>query len=87
MAIASLVIGLVIVLGSLLPRLGMPIGFPIPLAAGMNSFPAAVVGLALGILAARKKSRRGIAIAGIALNALVLLFFVAIIISWAILGD
>ena len=91
MAIASLVIGLVLIIGGLQGRfLNMPIGIPMAYwvgAGSIYSLPISVVGLVLGVLSVRKKSKRGIAITGIALNALVMLYFLAIGIMWGILGD
>jgi len=64
MAISSLIIGIVLIL-SVFPAGG---GMPIRL--------IGIVGLVLAILALRKKMRRRIAIAGIVLNSLAILFFI-----------
>ena len=64
MAISSLIIGIVLIL-SVFPAGG---GMPIRL--------IGIVGLVLAILALRKKMRRRIAISGIVLNSLAILFFI-----------
>lgn len=93
MAIISLIIGIIVLvtLARIIP--GMPLGIPgLPLPLGiLGSFqfglPAGIVGLVLGSLALRKRSRRGIAIAGTVLNMLVVLWFVAVSAMWCIVGD
>ncbi len=64
MAIASLIIGIFIIL-SVFPAGG---GMPIRL--------IGIIGLVLAILALRKKTKRRIAIVGLALNSLAILFFI-----------
>ncbi len=90
MAIASLVIGLVLIVGGLQSHLGT--FFRIPMlsrlgAGNIYSVPIAIVGLVLGIVAVRKKPQRGLAVTGIALNGVAVLFIVGVIVMWAILGD
>jgi hypothetical protein len=69
MAIASLIIGIVLIL-SVFSALFSPIGGAIPIRL------IGIVGLVLAILALRKKTRRRIAIAGIVLNSLAILCFI-----------
>ncbi len=90
MGIASLIIGLVTIIIGVPSLFGMSLHIPILsfLGAGnIFSIPLNIVGLILGIIALRKKTRRGIALAGLILNALSLLYFIAIIAMWGILGD
>lgn len=92
MAIASLVIGIIFVAAIGVSRglstgiLGLPFGFGI-LGSFQFALPASIIGLVLGIFAIRKKTKRGFAIAGIVLNAIVVLWFVAIMAVWATFGD
>lgn len=90
MAAASLVIG-IIFLAAVWTTVSRLVGIPsLPLGIlGSYEFalPASIVGLILGILAVRKKSKRAIATAGIVLNAIILLSLVALITMWAIMGD
>ena len=93
MAIISLVIGTIFLatVGNSSQGLpfripGLSLGFAF-LGSPMFALPAGIAGLALGILAVRKKPKRGIAIAGIVLNAMVVLWFVAVFTVWGILGD
>jgi len=65
---------------------GLSLGFAF-LGSPMFALPAGIAGLILGILAVRKKSKRGIAIAGIVLNAIVVLWFVAVLTMWGMIGD
>ncbi len=93
MAIASMVIGIVFVVATLVSLRG--IGFPIPgLHLGLGilgsiffALPASIAGLVLGIISLVRKSRRGVAITGTVLNALVFLWPISIFIMWGIFGD
>ena len=92
MAIAYLVIGLVVIILGLLSRFAISIIIPLRFLSffgvgTMYSFPIGIIGLILGIVAARKKPKRAIAITGIILNALIVLLPIAVIIMWGILGD
>ena len=88
MAIASFVIGLVILIGGLVERVGLPMGLLRLIGVGtIYSFPIAVVGLVFGILGVRKKPNRGLAIAGIVMNSLFVIFPIVVIIVWGIQGD
>lgn len=93
MAIVSLVFGIIlfIAVGSTSPGLslrilGLGLGLAflgsLPLA-----LPAGIVGLTLGSLSVRKRAKRGLGIAGIVLNALVVLWLAVIIVMWSITGD
>jgi hypothetical protein len=68
-AIASLIIGVVLIL-SIFSALFLPIGRAIPIRL------IGILGLVLAILAFKKKARRRIAIAGIVLNSLAILCFI-----------
>jgi hypothetical protein len=93
MAIASFVFGIIlfIAVGSTSP--GLPLRIP-GLGLGLTflgslpfALPAGIVGLILGSLAVRKKAKRCLGIAGIVLNALVVLWLATIIVIWSIIGD
>jgi hypothetical protein len=49
--------------------------------------PIGIIGLILGVIAVIRKSKRGVAIAGIILNAIVVLWPVGALILWGTLGD
>ena len=70
MAIASLIIGIILII-SVFSLLFSPIGAAIPIR------PIGIVGLVLAILALRKKARRRIAVTGIVLDFLLILWFIA----------
>jgi len=85
MAIASLIIGIVIIVTSF-PALFhlFPRTWPLFLIYFLQlSPPIGMVGLAIGILALRRKARRRIAIAAIVLNSLVILFSIVLFVSLA----
>ena len=69
MAITSLIIGIVLIVSVFSP-LFSPIGAAIPIRL------IGIIGLVLAILALRKEARRRIAIAGIVLNSLSILWFI-----------
>ena len=81
MAIASVLIALISILGRFSYFLPFFYGALLPI---VMSFMAGIVGLVLGILAFRRKTRRRIAIAGIVLSSLVILFPVIGLIAWII---
>jgi len=90
MSISSLIIGLILFIS--IP-IGSVFGMYIPTSVVFvmrNLWPAttaiSIVGLVLGILALRRKTRQRIAIAGIVLNSLVILYDVAgsILVTFAI---
>lgn len=93
MAIISLVIGIIFLIAFGVSSRGLPLGFPglslgfVFLGSPMFAVPAGIVGLILGIIAVRKKSKRGIAIAGMVLNTVVVLWFIAVVTMWGIVGD
>ena len=73
MAIASLIIGITLFLNEcflVFFRIGVPIPFGL-----FSNLVIGIVGLVLAILAIRKETRRRIAIAGIVLNSLAILWF------------
>ncbi len=88
MAIISLVVGIICFLTSGVVSRALPLGIAFNLLGSpIIAVPLGIAGLILGILAVRRKLERGIAIAGIVLNSLVVLWFVAIITIWGIVGD
>lgn len=88
MAVTSLgiaVVGSVVLAGGLSGLL-----FPPPAALMFSPLVllAGVAGIALGIVAVRRRSRRSIAVVGIVLNALLILGPpLAMVVVWSILGD
>jgi hypothetical protein len=90
MAIASLIIGLAAIVAGLQSVFISLFHIRLLSFFGTGNvflFPLTIVGLVLGIIAVRKKPSSGAAVAGIILNALVVLFFLAIFITWGIKGD
>ena len=76
MAIASLIIGIVLII-SILSPLFSPLVTPIPMRL------IGIVGLILAILASRKNKRLRIAIAGMVLNSLAILLFIVLLLLLA----
>jgi len=76
MAIASLIIGIVLII-SILSPLFSPLVTPIPMRL------IGIVGLILAILALRKNKRLRIAIAGMVLNSLAILLFIVLLLLLA----
>ena len=85
MAITSLVIGITYIALGLL-NIGT-LGMMLSLGSRGYTFIVSLVGLILGIIAVTRKTKRGLAVAGIILNAVPILGTVAFFVWWSIVGD
>ncbi len=89
MAIASLAIGIIFILAILASTSGVSFFGPGLSLIGsvVIALPAGIVGLVLGIIGLLRRKKPRIAISGTVLNALIVAWFLILLLAYGILGD